>query len=68
VTPSDPSSRPTRVPFPVAPLKPRAVASTSPWKGVLRGAAAGAAGTTALNAVTYLDMVVRGRPASDAPT
>jgi len=34
---------------------------------VLRGAAAGAAGTTALNAVTYLDMAVRGRPASDAP-
>jgi uncharacterized membrane protein len=37
------------------------------WKGLLRGAAAGAAGTTALNAVTYLDMAVRGRPASDAP-
>jgi uncharacterized membrane protein len=34
---------------------------------VLRGAAAGAAGTTALNAVTYLDMALRGRPASDAP-
>jgi uncharacterized membrane protein len=38
----------------------------APWRGLLRGAAAGA-GTTALNAVTYLDMVVRGRPASDAP-
>lgn len=31
------------------------------------GAAAGAAGTTALNAVTYLDMAVRGRPASSMP-
>lgn len=35
--------------------------------GVLAGAAAGAAGTTALNAVTYLDMVVRGRPSSSTP-
>lgn len=35
--------------------------------GILRGALAGAAGTTALNAATYLDMVVRGRPASDTP-
>ncbi|MFD7920544.1 hypothetical protein ACFV3R_15130 [Streptomyces sp. NPDC059740] len=34
---------------------------------VLAGAAAGAAGTTALNAVTYLDMAVRGRGASDVP-
>lgn len=33
----------------------------------LRGAAAGAAGTTALNAVTYLDMAVRGRGASSTP-
>ncbi len=33
----------------------------------MRGAAAGAAGTTALNAVTYLDMAVRGRPSSDTP-
>jgi hypothetical protein len=32
-----------------------------------RGAAAGAVGTTALNAVTYLDMVLRGRPASSTP-
>ena len=31
------------------------------------GAAAGAAGTTVLNAVTYLDMVLRGRPASTTP-
>ncbi|AUS77863.1 hypothetical protein C1701_05195 [Actinoalloteichus sp. AHMU CJ021] len=34
---------------------------------VLRGAAAGAAGTTALNGVTYLDMVLRGRGPSSAP-
>jgi hypothetical protein len=34
---------------------------------VLRGAAAGAAGTTALNAVTYLDMAVRGRGTSSTP-
>jgi hypothetical protein len=33
------------------------------WWGVL----AGAAGTTALNAVTYLDMALRGRPASSTP-
>jgi hypothetical protein len=34
---------------------------------VLRGAVAGAAGTTALNAVTYLDMAWRARPASEIP-
>jgi hypothetical protein len=34
---------------------------------LLRGVAAGAAGTTALNAATYLDMVLRGRPASSTP-
>jgi hypothetical protein len=34
---------------------------------LLRGAAAGAAGTTALNTATYLDMVVRGRAASSTP-
>jgi uncharacterized membrane protein len=32
-----------------------------------RGLVAGAAGTTALNAVTYLDMALRGRPASTVP-
>ncbi len=37
------------------------------FRGILRGAAAGAAGTTALNAVTYLDMAVRARPASETP-
>lgn len=36
-------------------------------KALVRGAMAGAAGTTALNAVTYLDMAVRARPASDTP-
>ena len=39
--------------------------STLGW--ALRGAAAGAAGTTALNTVTYLDMAVRGRAASSTP-
>src|SRR3954462_14202829 len=39
--------------------------STLGW--VLRGAAAGAAATTALNAVTYLDMAVRGRGSSSTP-
>ncbi|WP_299038341.1 hypothetical protein [uncultured Pseudokineococcus sp.] len=32
-----------------------------------RGLVAGAVGTTALNAVTYVDMLVRGRTGSDAP-
>lgn len=36
-------------------------------RGLLAGAAAGAAGTTALNAVTYLDMAIRARPASSTP-
>lgn len=36
-------------------------------RSLLCGAAAGAAGTTALNAVTYLDMALRGRPASQTP-
>ena len=36
-------------------------------RGLARGAAAGAAGTTALNAATYLDMSVRGRATSSAP-
>ena len=39
--------------------------STLGW--ALRGAAAGAAGSTALNAVTYLDMAGRGRGASSTP-
>ena len=36
-------------------------------RGALRGAAAGASGTTALNTLTYLDMVARARPASTTP-
>ncbi|RCG30133.1 hypothetical protein DQ384_17620 [Sphaerisporangium album] len=34
---------------------------------IAAGALAGAAGTTALYTVTYLDQVVRGRPSSDLP-
>jgi hypothetical protein len=34
---------------------------------IVNGALAGAAGTTALNAVTYLDMSLRGRPSSSTP-
>lgn len=40
---------------------------TSLIGALARGAAAGAAGTTALNAATYLDMAVRGRPSSSTP-
>ncbi|MEO9044170.1 MAG: hypothetical protein ABI352_03980 [Candidatus Dormibacter sp.] len=36
-------------------------------RGLATGAAAGAAGTTALNAVTYLDMALRARPSSSTP-
>lgn len=39
----------------------------SPLHLALLGAAAGAAGTTALNAVTYVDMALRGRPSSTTP-
>src|ERR1700712_3599413 len=39
----------------------------SPLGWALRGAAAGAAASTALNAVTYLDMTVRGRGSSSTP-
>lgn len=35
--------------------------------GILAGAAAGAAGTAALNAATYVDMVLRGRGSSSTP-
>lgn len=34
---------------------------------LIRGALAGAAGTVALNAITYADMLVRARPASQVP-
>jgi hypothetical protein len=36
-------------------------------RDLVGGAVAGAAGTTALNAVTYLDMAVRGRASSSTP-
>jgi hypothetical protein len=36
--------------------------------GILAGAAAGAAGTAALNAATYVDMTMRGRGESDTPS
>jgi hypothetical protein len=36
-------------------------------RALLKGAAAGAAGTAALNALTYLDMVIRGRGSSSTP-
>ena len=36
-------------------------------KGLFHGLAAGAAGTTALNAATYADMAARGRPSSSTP-
>lgn len=37
------------------------------FRTVVRGIAAGAAGTTALNAATYADIAVRGRPTSSMP-
>jgi hypothetical protein len=40
---------------------------TSLTTNLLRGALAGAAGTTALNAATFIDMAVRKRPASSTP-
>ncbi|MFF0500526.1 hypothetical protein ACFYU5_29295 [Nocardia aobensis] len=41
--------------------------SPTMFTSMLRGAAAGAAGTAALNATTYLDMLVRGRDPSSTP-
>lgn len=38
-----------------------------PIAGVVAGSLAGLAGTAALNATTYLDQAVRGRPASRSP-
>jgi hypothetical protein len=37
------------------------------FRQILAGAAAGAAGTTALNTAAYADMAWRGRPSSDTP-
>jgi hypothetical protein len=41
--------------------------ATPPIHVLFLGAAAGAAGTTALNAATYVDMAVRGRASSSTP-
>ncbi len=38
------------------------------WRTLGHGMAAGAAGVTMLNALTYLDMAVRARPASNTPS
>ena len=38
------------------------------WSKLGYGVAAGAAGVTTLNVITYLDMAVRARPASDTPS
>jgi hypothetical protein len=38
------------------------------WTKVGHGLAAGTAGVTALNAITYLDMALRARPASGSPS
>ena len=38
------------------------------WKRLGHGLVAGAAGVTALNAITYLDMAIRARPASSTPS
>jgi hypothetical protein len=54
----------TRTPFATVGKEGRGI---GPLGWALRGAAAGAAGTTALNAVTYLDMAVRGRGSSSTP-
>ncbi|MEV7244098.1 MULTISPECIES: hypothetical protein [unclassified Streptomyces] len=37
------------------------------FRSIVWGCVAGAAGTTALNAVTYADMALRGRPSSGTP-
>lgn len=46
-----------------ASIRPKAVQ----MRHVMRGVLAGAAGTTALNTATFLDMSLRGRPASTTP-
>jgi hypothetical protein len=38
-----------------------------PFAGIVAGSLAGMAGATALNATTYLDQVIRARPAGDTP-
>lgn len=41
--------------------------ASSRLSGAMRGLIAGAAGTCALNTVTHIDMLVRGRPPSELP-
>jgi hypothetical protein len=48
-------------------MKRRTMMRQPMMRQILRGAAAGAAGTTALNAVSYLDMLFRARAASSTP-
>lgn len=48
-------------------LPSRKTNSPSVLRLALLGAAAGAAGTTALNTASYLDMAIRGRPTSSTP-
>ena len=38
------------------------------WRKLGYGVAAGSAGVTMLNAITYLDMAIRARPSSDTPS
>lgn len=38
------------------------------WSRIGHGLAAGAAGVTTLNAITYLDVALRARPSSDSPS
>ena len=45
----------------------RTIQAAQLWPGLLSGAAAGAAGTSALNVLGYLDIAVRGRAASATP-
>lgn len=63
------SRRPLRGPAP--PFSVSGAGQPGVMNGALglltRGALAGAAGTTALNAVTYADMAVRARPSSSVP-
>ena len=45
----------------------RSIPMAQVWPGLLSGAAAGAAGTSALNVLGYLDIAVRGRASSTTP-
>jgi hypothetical protein len=49
------------------PPSPSAGRVSGLWPGLLIGAVAGAAGTTTLNVITYLDIATRGRSTSTTP-